>query len=231
MKDLDEILRDVPAPAPPPLPSALEAELAHLAPVATRRPARDLLRVAIVSLVYGAAMLGILALRRDLHGVPTWWIVVHALAWFVGFVGLAYLAIVPRRGAVTPRWRLAGLAAVLVSLGFVAAGLVMEPAGGAGTVKLGLDRVHEGHFCLEIGLGVAIVPVLLGALALRGALPVGARWTAAALGAAGGSLGGLVLHLHCPIADGWHLGLVHGGVVGGSAVIAAVLVPRVAEPR
>jgi hypothetical protein len=64
---------------------------------------------------------------------------------------------------------------------------------------------------------------------LRGVLPVGARWTAAGLGAAGGSLGGLVLHLHCPIADRWHLGLVHGGVVVLAAVLAAVVVPRVVE--
>jgi hypothetical protein len=107
----------------------------------------------------------------------------------------------------------------------------MEPEGGAETVKYGLSHIHRGHSCLEIGVGIAIVPILLGALVLRGALPVGTRWTAAALGAAGGSLGGLVLHLHCPIADGWHLGLVHGGVVIVSALLAAAVVPRFTEPR
>ena len=61
-------------------------------------------------------------------------------------------------------------------------------------------------------------------------MPVGSRWTAAGLGAAGGSLGGLVLHLHCPIADAWHLGLVHGGVVIIAALISAALVPRAAAP-
>ena len=226
--DLDAVLRDAPPPPPPAPGGELEALFAGpITPVRTRRPWRDLAKVVAISLVYGAALTGILAVRRDLHGVPTWWLVTYAIAWLVGFVSLACLAIVPRRGAVMPRWRVTGLAAVIVSLGFVTVGLVMEPTPGAGTVHLGLARVHEGHACLEIGLGTAILPVLLGALVLRGAVPVGSRWIAAGLGAAGGSLGGLVLHLHCAIADRWHLGLVHGGVVLLSALLAAALVPRV----
>jgi hypothetical protein len=223
--ELDDALRGLPAPTPPPLGGELEAELAALRPVATRRPLRDFAKVACLSLVYGAALLGLLALRRDMHGLPVWWLVGNGAAWFLGFVVMAYLAIVPRRGAVMPRWRLVGIGAALVSLGFVGAGLMMEPMSPESRT-LGLTRLHEGHACLELGLGVAFVPIVLGALVLRGAVPVGSRWTAAGLGAAGGSLGGLVLHLHCPISDGWHLGLVHGGVVVASALLAAALVPR-----
>jgi len=80
--------------------------------------------------------------------------------------------------------------------------------------------------CMGLGVATALVPVVLGALVLRGALPVGSRWAAAGLGAAGGSLGGLVLHLHCPIVDGWHLGIAHGGVVAVSAALAAALASR-----
>jgi hypothetical protein len=229
VKDVDETLRDLGAVPPPPLGAALEAELAALRPVATRRPMRDFAKVALLSLVYGAALLGLLALRRDMHGIPTWWLVSNGAAWFVGFVAMAYLAIVPRRGTVMPRWRLAGIGTVLVSLGFVGAGLMMDPMS-PDSRTLGLDNLHHGHACLELGLATALVPIVLGALVLRGAVPVGSRWTAAGLGAAGGSLGGLVLHLHCPIADGWHLGLVHGGVVVLSALLAAALVPRVTEP-
>ena len=215
---------------PPPLGGALEAELSRLAPVAPRRPWRDLARVGCLSLAYAAALVVLLTVRRDLHGLPVWWIAGYGAAWFAGFATLAYLALVPRRGAVMPRWRTTGIAAVIVALGFVTAGLVMHPSA-EGSIELGLARVHEGHGCLELGLLTALVPVVLGALALRGALPVGSRWTAAGLGAAGGSLGGLVLHLHCPIADAWHLGLVHGGVVIVAAVLAAALVPRVVERR
>lgn len=230
VKEIDDALRGIGAPPPPPpIGAALEAELAALRPVRTRQPLRDFAKVALLSLIYGAALLGLLALRRDMHGIPMWWLVSNGAAWFFGFVVMAYLAIVPRRGAVMPRWRLVGIAAVLVSLGFVGAGLMMDPMTPESRT-LGLDRLHHGHACLEIGLATALVPIVLGALVLRGAVPVGSRWTAAGLGAAGGSLGGLVLHLHCPIADGWHLGLVHGGVVVLSALLAAALVPRVAEP-
>jgi hypothetical protein len=215
---------------PPPLGAALGAELTKLEPVAPRRPWRDFARVAALSLAYGAALVFLLTVRRDLHGLPVWWLVGYGALWLAGFTSLAYLAIVPRRGSIVPRWRAVGIGAVIVSLGFVTAGLVMHPTAD-GSIELGLSRVHEGHACLEIGLLTAAVPVLLGALVLRGALPVGSRWTAAGLGAAGGSLGGLVLHLHCPIADAWHLGLVHGGVVVLAALLAAALVPNLTESR
>jgi hypothetical protein len=75
------------------------------------------------------------------------------------------------------------------------------------------------------------VPVIGGTLVLRSALPVGSRWIAAALGAGGGSLGGLVLHLHCRVTDAAHVGLIHGGVVAASALLAAALVPRATDVR
>jgi hypothetical protein len=78
--------------------------------------------------------------------------------------------------------------------------------------------------CLLIGLVGAIVPAALAALALRGVVPVGRRWVAAALGAAGGALGGLVLHGHCPITERFHVGLVHGGVVLVAAAVAVLVV-------
>jgi hypothetical protein len=85
--------------------------------------------------------------------------------------------------------------------------------------------------CLEVGLATALVPVVIGAIFLRGALPVGSRWIAAALGAGGGCLGGLVLHLHCNIVDGLHVGLVHGGVVIVAALLSAAIVPRASDVR
>ena len=75
-----DALRDLPAPPPPPLGAALEAELDALEAVATRRPLRDFARVALLSLAYGAAFLFLLTLRRDLHGLPTWWLIAYGLA-------------------------------------------------------------------------------------------------------------------------------------------------------
>jgi hypothetical protein len=225
-----DLLDGIPPPAAPPMGGELEAMLGSLAPVRTRRPLHDALKVAGASLAYGAGLLFLLRMRRELDDIPTWWMVSVALAWFVGFASMLYVAVVPRRGSMMPRWRIAGIGAAVVAVGFVAAGLMMHPMSPHSTVY-GLPKLHHGHWCLEIGLVTAIVPVVLGALVLRGAMPVGSRWTAAALGAAGGSLGGLVLHLHCPIADRWHLGLVHGGVVVVSALLAAAFMPRLADPR
>jgi hypothetical protein len=225
-EELDALLAGAPvAPAPPPLGDVLERELAALAPARARDPRRDVLVVTAASLAYAGVFLAILRIRRDCGELPVGWLVAYASAWFVGFASLAWVAIVPPRGRVMPRWRAAGIGAAIAAVAFIAGGLALHQSGPSSTYY-GLAMIHHGHWCLEIGLATAIVPATLGALVLRGALPVGARWAAAGLGAAGGSLGGLVLHLHCPIADGWHLGLVHGGVVLVSAALAAALAPR-----
>jgi hypothetical protein len=215
-------------PTPPPMSSALEAELGALAPVAPRRPMRQLVAVIAASLAYAGGLLAVLAFRRDMSELPTSWIVGVALAWLLGFVVPSYLALVPRPGSVMPRARWAAISAVITSIAFIALGLVVHPSGPS-SLHYGWDDFARGHGCLELGLAIAIVPVILGAWFLRGALPVGSRGVAAALGASGGSLGGLVLHFHCFITDGLHVGLIHGGVVLVSALLAAAIVPRATD--
>ncbi len=224
---LDE-LAEQPAPPPPPLSPALEAELGALAPVAPRRPLRQLAIVMVVSLVYGAGLLAALSMRRDMDELPTSWVVATAIAWLLGFAVPSYLALVPRRGSVMPRWQWAAASAIVTSIGFIALGLLVHP-NGPSSLEYGWARFGHGHVCLEIGLATALLPVVVGALFLRGALPVGSRWIAASLGAGGGCLGGLVLHLHCRIADALHVGLVHGGVVVVAALLSAALVPRATD--
>lgn len=219
---------DAPLPAPPPLAPSLEAELGTLAPVQTRRPFRQLAILVGVSLVYASGLVLVLAIRDDMAELPVGWLALAGVAWLLGFVVPCYLALVPRPGAVVPRWRPAAIAVVVASIGFVLLGLAIHPMGPS-SVTYGWDRFGRGHTCLEIGLATALVPVVLGAIFLRGALPVGSRWIAAALGAGGGGLGGLVLHLHCHIADGLHVGLVHGGVVIVAALLSAAIVPRASD--
>lgn len=227
--NLDD-LAHLPPPAAPPLSSALEAELGQLAPVATRRPVRQLALLIAASLIYGAGFVAMLAMRRDVHELPMGWLAGVGVMWLAGFVVPVYLATVPRPGAVAPRWRLAGVASVVAAIGFIGLGLVLHPSGPS-SAQLGWAQFTRGHGCLELGLLTSVVPVVLGAIFLRGALPVGSRWAAAALGAGGGSLGGLMLHLHCPVTDGLHVGLVHGGVVGVAALLAAAIVPRATDVR
>jgi hypothetical protein len=162
--------------------------------------------------------------------LPMGWLAGTALGWLFGFLIPCYLALVPRAGSVAPRWRIAALSVAITSISFILFGLALHPSGPSSEL-LGVDRFHHGHTCLELGLATALVPVVIGAIFLRGALPVGARGIAAALGAGGGCLGGLVLHLHCKVADGLHIGLVHGGVVIVAALLSAALVPRASDVR
>jgi hypothetical protein len=220
----------LPAFAPPPLPAELEAELGNLAPVATRRPMRQLAIVCVLSMLYGAVLLTVLSIRRDAGELPMGWMVGGAAAWFLGFVVPSYLALVPAPGSMLARRRYAAAAAITAAVAFVLMGMMIHPAGPS-SVQYGAERFLHGHWCLELGLATALVPVILGAVFLRGAVPVGARWIAASLGAGGGSLGGLVLHFHCRITDPLHTGIIHAGVVTVAALLAAALVPRATDVR
>ncbi len=228
-RDVDAAL-DLPDFVPPPMSAALEAELGAMTPVPSRRPLTQLAKLASVSLVYGAGLLAIVSVRDDAGELPMGWMLAAGLAWLVGFVLPIYWALVPPAGSMMPRWKLAGGAAIVMAIGFVVLGLAIHPSGPS-SVHYGTERFVHGHWCLELGIATALVPVILGAIFLRGALPVASRWVAAGLGAGGGSLGGLVLHLHCHVTDALHVGIVHGGVVGVSALLAAAIVPRATDVR
>ncbi len=228
--DLLDLLAALPPGGAPPPSAALDALLAALPPVAPRRPGRQLAALTVVSLGVGVGVLAVVSLRRDLGEVPRTWIIGAALAWTIAFGAASTFALVPRRGAMLPRTSLATAAATITAAGFVLLGLLVHPSGPS-TVSLGAAGFWRGHGCLELGLASALVPVLVGVVLLRGMLPVGARGVAAALGAAGGSIGGLVLHLHCPITDALHQGVIHGGVVVIAALLAAALAPRALELR
>lgn len=225
MSDPVDQLATLGTPPPPALGAALEAELGALAPVRTRNPLRHLVVLGLLSLIYGAVLVVVLSLRRDMHELPMGWLAGVGLGWLFGFLVPSYFALVPRPGSMTPRWQVAAVAAVVAAVGFVSLGLAVHPMGPS-SADYGVERFVNGHVCLEIGLATALIPVVIGAIFLRGALPVGSRWIAAALGAGGGCLGGLVLHLHCHIADGLHVGVIHGGVVIVAALLSAAIVPR-----
>lgn len=215
---------------PPPLGSALETELSNLAPVATRRPHRQLAIVLVATGLVITTLLVVLGVRADLRQLPTGWMPGVALAWTAGIVAAGWFALIPRRGSMMPRWRLALAAVVATSSTFILLGLLVHPSGPS-SIHYGWERFGHGHPCLKLGLATALVPVLVGAWFARGIAPVRSRWIAAALGALGGSAGGLLLHLYCRIADGPHIGLIHGGVVICAVLIASVLLPRITSTR
>ncbi|MBK9031770.1 MAG: DUF1109 family protein [Myxococcales bacterium] len=208
--------------APPPLPAELAAELDHLAPVRPRRPARQAAVVVLASLGWAVAMVGLLTVRRDLDELPRTWLYAYLAAWLIGFVVPTVLVVVPGRRAMMPRWVPATAIAAVATAGFIVAGLALA--------RSGPSSLHRGLAswagCLSTGLATALVPIALMALALRGAAPTATRLTAAAIGAAAGAIGGFMLHLHCPIADALHVGVIHGGVAVLAAIGAAALLPR-----
>lgn len=232
----------------PPLGAALEAELARLTSVAPRRPARQVAIWIVASLVYGGGALALLGLRVDLDELPMSRLVGAGLLWLLGFVVPAYLALSPRASSttgqrsrspsahpvepgsrsMTPRWQAATAAAIAAPIGLIIAGFTVPPAD-PHSIYYGPEHLLRGHACMWIGLAVALVPTILGAWLLRGALAIRSRHIAAALGAASGSLGGLALHLHCGIADRTHVGLLHGGLVVVAALLSAILAPAISD--
>ena len=218
------------APVPPPISTALTTAVERSGPVELRRPRRQLVAFAFVSAAVITGLLLVMGVRADVHQLPLGWIPAVAVAWAAALMGAAWFALVPKRGSVMPRWRIAsGMVAVTASA-FVILGLAVHPAGSS-SVIYGWGRFVRGHGCLELGLTTAALPVIAGAWFVRGSAPVGARRIAAAVGAAGGCAGGLLLHFYCRIADGPHIGLIHGGVVACAAGLAAMLVPWITGKR
>jgi hypothetical protein len=229
--ELDKALAEAPVPPLPPA-ADMETRLGAVGAVRTRRPVRQVGRLWLASLLYGGGLLWVWSVRRDLAGLPMGWVVAMAATWLLGFSALSALALVPPRGHVMPRWRVATGAAAAAALLFPIAGLFAQSAPGLSTTSADSwsTFVHRAQFCLGWGLVAAAVPALIAVRMLRGAVPVRTRWVAAAIGASGGCLGGLMLHFHCPIADGWHVGGIHGGLVALAAGLVAGLAGGALRP-
>jgi hypothetical protein len=81
--------------------------------------------------------------------------------------------------------------------------------------------VHCATFVVE----TAVPFLLAGLFALRRLAPVGRARLGMALGAAGGAMGGFVLHFICPYAETAHVVLGHVGGTILAAAAGAVLLP------
>jgi hypothetical protein len=209
-----------------PMSDALARELERMKPARPRAPARQLGGIVALSLLYAGGLVAAIGVRRDLAQLPIGWVIGFAALWLVSFASITWLVVVPPRGHVMPRWRSAATLAATAAVLLIAGGLLVprEVPGVSTMYEPSMWSVleHAGA-CVAFGMTGVIVPVALAAIAVRGSVPVGSRWAAAAIGAAGGALGGLVLHMHCPIAERFHVGLVHGGVVVLAALVAALM--------
>ncbi|HZS36719.1 MAG TPA: NrsF family protein [Polyangia bacterium] len=224
--------RELAGKAPPPSPDLLRATAGGGA-VRTRRPGRALAIVIALSLLYAIGLMTAVfrGARKDLAAQPLAFMIGIGLAWALGFVAPLALALVPPRRQVLPRVAAARLAAALASFGLVALSLLLARAvpGESLVAADGAQLAHATLRCFGVAMVVAVVPLAAGMIALKRALPVGARAIGAALGAAGGALGGLVLHLHCAWAEPLHVALGHGGAVVAGALAGALLAPLVID--
>lgn len=222
--DINGELRDeLPEVRVPPMSALLRDAIENAEPVKLRRPWRDLgvfLALSIPVMAIVAIMTGI---RADLSELRPLWFAGVALVWLVSFGAASYLGFVPAKGHVSPRSRsiyeiVAAASAVVVAVGLFAT----QSASGSVTYPATFENVMaHATGCSVMGVGVGILPGLVTLLFMRRFIPVGRISIGLSLGAAGGSLAGLVLHLHCPVAERFHVGLVHGGCLVISALFVA----------
>jgi hypothetical protein len=213
---------ELPLPTPPPPSPALERALAGLRPVGTRHPWRALGVVALLSLAWVTLWVTITPPRRDLPFLPrAWWLGV-ALLWLSGFLAPLAMTLLPRRGAVLPDAARAARTALVATLGLILVAVALTPTSSHTSVPDTLPEcLHWTTHCLTRALSFASVPLVLTVLALRRVLLVGSARLVAAAGVAGGALGGLTLHVICPLGGALHLGCGHAGGMVIAALVGA----------
>lgn len=224
-------MRDVPiAPsesAPPPLSAAFAAQIAAARPVRTRRPGRELALAAALSLVCPAIALWVVPVRRDLPALPMWWLILAGGLWAVAYATLLARALLPRRGDVLPDAPRAANAAMVAMGALVAFGLGLTIDAPCCTIvppTTFADFAARWWHCTAFGLRITAPLLLVGAVIVRRIAWMGAGRLGMALGAAGGALAGLTLHLLCPIGGALHVGLAHGGGVVLGGILGALVV-------
>jgi len=229
---LDDALHALPRESAPPMSDALRELVTAAEPVHMRRPLRQWGVITATGLLTAAAMLAILGQRPDLSGLSVVYLAVLGVAWLVACIALAALALLPPRGSALLSWRRAGFAATAAILVFAVVGLLWTEAVPGVSIRYPLSVANIARWapiCLSIGAGAAILPIILACAWLRRAIPFGAGWIGAAIGASGGCVGGLILHFHCNIAEPSHFGLVHAGGVLLASGLGALIVPRFAR--
>jgi hypothetical protein len=120
------------------------------------------------------------------------------------------------------------LAAVGAPLAFALVGLSWLPAGSPGSFG-DLGPTRELWRCWSLGLLAVVPTVHVGIWGMKRAFPSAAGWRGAALGAAVGLTGSVMLTLHCGNPFGGHVALAHGLPIVFAAILGAKEASRVAR--
>jgi len=195
-------------------------------PVKTRSPWRSVAAVVGVAFVSATIHTIVMTVRKDLASLPPIWFWATLAAWLVAFVLPLVVAIVPRRGSVLASSGRSAVLGIVVPLALIAMSIWLRVDGDDTIIPTPEKTVRYVSSCMLGGLEMAALPLVVSMIALRAsALPVQTRWLGAAIGAANGSLAGLMLHVHCPIGGAAHVAIGHAGAAVVGAIIGAIAAP------
>jgi hypothetical protein len=196
---------------PDPIGGASERPAPPMKPPADPSPTRSQVRMQRL-LLLGAAVLwpaGVFAhYGGGWRGKGVAYVAAQFALWVSALLFAAWIALSSgRRGVGRPvPWL--RIAAVGAPIFFVVLALFWLPSNAKPFGDVGPPAMLEG--CFQIGLTVAIPMLLLAVAAMRRSFPSGAMWRGAALGAACGLGGVVVLVLLCGSPYGGHIALAHG---------------------
>jgi len=218
--------------APPPSSHLLSA-IEGMRPVRTRSRFGALALVALAGLVTPAVVLAHHPYRSDLASLPLAWVIAAAAPWAAASVSALSAALVPHSGNVLPAPGHASRVAVTVLLAlaaFVFAASVHVEGGSLRPEDAPLTLRQSCVHCASVVIEIAVPFLFAGVYALRHLVPDGRARIGLALGAAGGAMGGLVLHFICGFAGTTHVLIGHVGGTILAAAAGAALLPALLRP-
>ncbi|MCU0683320.1 MAG: NrsF family protein [Polyangiaceae bacterium] len=198
-------------PTPPAdLRARLLADIAK-APAARPGAFRGRAAAAVAALaLWGAAAVFVLGVRRDWSELPEHYATGTLAILGLGAAGLTWVASTRGRSMVGPpaAVALSALSTLPPALSVASMALV-TPSASSNAVDSWADLVRASLLCDAMSVGLALP--LLGALLLlkRGLVLPTPALVGAALGAAAATWAHLLVHMHCALADRWHLLLGH----------------------
>jgi hypothetical protein len=215
-----EMWKDIPDPLAPSSAAAVRSVEPPRPASSTRAAMKTRRGIALAAMVAWSAIVLLRWGFRPEIAERSFFVAGQAILFAALLASAGVIAISPgRRGLGGPVSR-ARIAALGAPIAFMLIGLLWLPPDSPGS----FGDIGPGAAigpCVLIGL-LVVVPILLVALwAFQRTFPSAAGWRAAALGAAVGLAGSLVLTMHCGSPFGGHVALAHGLPIVIAAVGAA----------
>lgn len=221
-KELLARLAEIPEPPSRHARSPARPTASALAP--SRAPTRRRRLIALIaSVAWVGVTFAVFGLRPDFGALPLAYVEAQVVAPYLLAVTCLAVALASGRLGLGASLGPLALVALLAPSSFLLTGAALpvphEPATGSSSLV--------GAFvCLDITVAWSVVPLVFGAIALRGAFPAASIWRSALVGAAAGLFAGATINLHCPNVAHFHLLVGHGLPVIAAALIGAFALSR-----